>query len=158
VLPGRVGVEAYALTGEAISYQVVSPPDFGLHVPGSVYFTTERTIRDHPDSVRRFLRAVIAGWELTYSDEQKSVPMIVAYDTATLNPEMVSFQLERQRGELRPSGARLGDFDETQWRLLQSVLIQEGLKKDPIDLASAITFEFLRDAYRVHSVSPATGE
>ena len=158
VLPGHVGVEAYALTGKAISYQVVSPPDFGLHVPGSVYFATERTILDHPDIVRRFLRAVIAGWDLTYSDEQRSVPMIVAYDAAALSPEMVSFQLERQRGALRPSGARIGDFDETQWQQLQSILIQQRLLEDPIDLASAITFDFLRDAYRVRHTESTTGE
>jgi ABC-type nitrate/sulfonate/bicarbonate transport system substrate-binding protein len=158
VLPGHVGVEAYTLTREGINYQVVSPPDYGLHVPGTVYFTTERTIRDHPDIIRRFLRAVIAGWELTYSDEQRSVPMVVAYDTAALSPEMVSFQLERQRGELRPSGARLGDFDETQWQLLQSILIQQRLLKDPIDLASAITFDFLRDAYRVRHMGSTTVE
>jgi ABC-type nitrate/sulfonate/bicarbonate transport system substrate-binding protein len=158
VLPGHIGVEAYALNGKGINYQVISPPDFGLHVPGSVYFTTERTIRDHPDSVRRFLRAVIAGWELAYSDEQRSVPMIVAYDAAALSPEMVSFQLERQRGALRPSGARLGDFDETQWQLLQSILIQQRLLKDPIDLASAVTFDFLRDAYRARHMGSTTGE
>ena len=123
-----------------------------------MYFTTERTIRDHPDLVRRFLRAVIAGWELTYSDKHRSVPMIVAYDAAALSPEMVSFQLEQQRGELRPSGARIGDFDETQWQLLQGILIQQRSFKDPIDLASAITFDFLRDAYSFRHMGSATGE
>jgi ABC-type nitrate/sulfonate/bicarbonate transport system substrate-binding protein len=158
VLPGHVGVEAYTLTRDGINYNEINPPDYGLHVPGTVYFTSEHTLRDHPNTIRRFLRAVIAGWELTYSDEQKSVPMIAAYDTATLSSEMVSFQLNRQRGELRPSGARLGDFNETQWRLLQSILIQQRLIKDPIDLTSALTFEFLRDVYRARSVGSAAGE
>jgi len=151
VLPGHVGVEAYSLTSKGISYQVVSPPDYGLHVPGTVYFTTERTIRDHPDIVRRFLRAVIAGWELTYSDEQRSIPMIVAYDTAALSLDMVHFQLEHQRDGLRPYGTRFGEFDDSQWRLLQAILIQQGQIKDPINLTSAVATAFLRDVYRIRS-------
>jgi ABC-type nitrate/sulfonate/bicarbonate transport system substrate-binding protein len=158
VLPGHVGAEAYTLTNNGIGYQVVSPLDYGLNVPGTVYFTSEHMIRNHPDTVRRFLRAVIAGWELTYSDERRSVPMIVANDAAALNSKMVSFQLEQQRDRLRPSGVRIGDFDETQWRLLQSILIQQRLITNPIDLADAITFEFLRDAYRIHPPGSAVSQ
>jgi ABC-type nitrate/sulfonate/bicarbonate transport system substrate-binding protein len=151
VLPGHVGVEAYSLTGKGISYDVVSPPDYGLHVPGTVYFTTERTIRDRPETVRRFLSAVISGWELTYADEQRSVPIIVAYDASVLTPDMVHFQVEHQRDGLRPYGSRFGEFDESQWRLLQLVLIQQKLIKEPVDIAKAITTDFLRDAYRRRS-------
>ena len=152
VLPGHVGVEAYALTSKGISYNVVSPPDYGLHVPGTVYFTTERTIREHPDTVTRFLRAVIAGWELSYSDEQRSIPMIVAYDTAALSSDMVHFQLEHQRDGLRPYGTRFGETDESQWRLLQATLIQQGQIKEPINLTSAVTMAFLQDVYRSRSL------
>jgi ABC-type nitrate/sulfonate/bicarbonate transport system substrate-binding protein len=151
VLPGHVGVEAYSLTRTGKAYQVVSPPDYGLHVPGTVYFTSERTIRDHPDIVRRFLRAVIAGWELTYADEQRTIPLIVAFDTPALSMDMVHFQLEHQRDSLRPYGTRFGESDESQWRLLEDILIQQGQIKDPINLTSGVTAAFLRDVYRSRS-------
>jgi ABC-type nitrate/sulfonate/bicarbonate transport system substrate-binding protein len=148
VLPGHVGVEAYVLKKSSVEYNVLGPANYGVHVPGTVYFTTESTIREQPGLVGRFLRAVIAGWELTYSDEATSIPLIVSYDLAILTPELIRFRLEQQRGFLRPFGVRFGEFDDTHWKSLQDVLVQQRLIKEPIDLSSAVTYDFLSDVYR----------
>lgn len=151
VLPGHVGVEGWALRRLGIAYNMINPPDYGLHMPGTVYFTGERIIRDHPDTVRRFLSAVIAGWELTYSDEGKSAEMIAAFDGSTLDPEMVRFQLDQQRDSLRPYGNRFCELEESRWRLLQSVLVQQRRLANPIVLADAINLNFVRDVYLMRS-------
>jgi hypothetical protein len=49
---------------------------------------------------------------------------------------------------LRPFGARFGEFDDTHWRALEAILLQQRLLKQPVDLSKALTFEYLRDAYR----------
>jgi ABC-type nitrate/sulfonate/bicarbonate transport system substrate-binding protein len=148
VWPGHVGVEAYAFRQAGVGYNVFGPADFGVHVPGTVYFTTERTIREQPTLVRRFLRAVISGWELTYADEATSVPLIASYDPTMLTPELIRFRLQQQREFLRPLGARFGEFEVTHWQSLQDILVQQRLIKEPIDLSNVVTFDFLRDAYR----------
>jgi ABC-type nitrate/sulfonate/bicarbonate transport system substrate-binding protein len=148
VLPGHVGMEAYALRHGGVGYTVLVPAEYGIHVPGTVYFTTETTVREQPDLVRRFLRGVIAGWERTYADETMSTPLIASYDPATFTPEFIHFRLEQQRQFLRPLGARFGEFEDSHWRFLQDILVQQRLIKEPIDLSRAVTFDFLRDAYR----------
>jgi ABC-type nitrate/sulfonate/bicarbonate transport system substrate-binding protein len=148
VWPGHAGAEAYSFRQKGLGYNILSPADFGVHVPGTIYFTTEKTAREQPELVRRFLRAVIAGWELTYSDEEKSIPLIASYIPTVLVPEFVRFRLEQQRELLRPFGARFGEFEETHWRSLQNFLVQQKRIKEPIDLSSAVTFGILRDAYR----------
>jgi ABC-type nitrate/sulfonate/bicarbonate transport system substrate-binding protein len=148
VWPGHVGAEAYDLKQKGVGYNILTPAEFGVHVPGTVYFTTEKTAREHPELVRRFLRAVIAGWQLTYSDEVKSIPLIVSYAPTVLVPEFVRFRLDQQRELLRPFGARFGEFEETHWQSLQNILLQQKRIKEPIDLSSAVTFDILRDSYR----------
>jgi ABC-type nitrate/sulfonate/bicarbonate transport system substrate-binding protein len=146
--PGHVGAEAYALKQDGVAYNVFSSADYGVHVPGTVYFTTERIIREQPDLVRRFLFAVLTGWEKTYADEATSIPFIASYDPMVLTPEFIRFRLEQQRKVLRPFGARFGEFEETHWQSLQDILVQQRIIKEPVDLSSAVTFDFLHDAYR----------
>jgi len=148
VWPGHAGVDAYTLKQEGVAYNVISPDSYGVHVPGTVYFTAERTVRENPQLIRRFLRAVIAGWELTYADYATSIPLIAAFDTGRLTPDLIRFRLEQQRALLRPLGARFGEFDDTHWQVLQAILLQQRLLKEPVELWRAVTYDFLRDAYR----------
>jgi len=148
VWPGHAGVDAYILKQRGVGYNIISPDSYGVHVPGSVYLTAERTIRENPQLIRRFLRAVIAGWELTYTDYATSIPLIASFDADRLTPDLIRFRLEQQRALLRPLGARFGEFDDTHWQSLQSILLQQRLLKDPVELSKTVTYDFLRDAYR----------
>jgi hypothetical protein len=113
-----------------------------------VYFTAERTLSEQPQLIQHFLNGVIAGWELTYADYASSVPLIVAFDAKTLAPDEVRFVLDRQRDHLRPLALRFGEFDDRQWRSLQDILTSQRLLERPIDLSKAVTYAFLREAYR----------
>jgi ABC-type nitrate/sulfonate/bicarbonate transport system substrate-binding protein len=59
ILPGEIGRESRLLNQLGQPFDQINPDAFGLHPPGSVYFTGEDTLKDHPDLVRKFLRAVI---------------------------------------------------------------------------------------------------
>jgi ABC-type nitrate/sulfonate/bicarbonate transport system substrate-binding protein len=148
VWPGSIAAEGFTFKQKQIRFNEIRPSNYGLHVPGTVYFTTEGTVRDNPELLRRFLRAVIAGWGLAYADYDKSIPLIAAFDDKALAPDYIRFKLERQRDILRPLGTRFGEFDLTRWRSLQDILLQQKLLKEPIDLSRAVTFDILRDAYR----------
>ena len=148
VWPGHVGKESYVLQQKGVPYTVVYPSNYGIHVPGTVYFTSEKNIRDHPSLVQKFLRAIIAGWTLTYVDYSKSVPLISAFDEKTLTPERVLFELKEQRDFVFPLGRRFTEFDDRQWKPLRNMLINERLVDDSIDMSKAVTYDFLREAYR----------
>jgi ABC-type nitrate/sulfonate/bicarbonate transport system substrate-binding protein len=148
VWPGHISAEGYTLKRNGIGYNLISPGNYGVHVPGTVYFTAERTVRNNPELIRRFLSGVIAGWQMTYADYATSVPLIASFDSGRLKPDYVRFGLEQQRASLRPLGARFGEFDQARWQSLQAILIQQRLLKGPLDLSKVITYDVLRAAYR----------
>lgn len=148
VWPGHVASESYELSRMGIGYNSISPASYGVHVPGTVYFALAKTIQDNPNLTRRFLQAIVGGWELTYSDYAKSVPLIGSFDAETLKPDLIRFKLDQQREFLRPFGARFAEFDQTRWQSLQDILLQQKKLKEPLDLSKAVNFEFLRDVYR----------
>jgi ABC-type nitrate/sulfonate/bicarbonate transport system substrate-binding protein len=148
VSPGSYVADAYALARDRIGYTVIRPDNFGIHVPGTVYVATEDTVRDNAPLIRRFVRGVIAGWELAYRNLDKAAALVAAFDAEGLGPDQVRFELEQQREILHPLGSRFGEFDPTRWRALQAILLQQKLIREPLDLSRAVTFEFLREAYR----------
>ncbi len=148
IWPGHVGKESYVLRQKGIPYTVVYPSNYGIHVPGTVYFTSEKIIRDHPSLVQKFLRAVIAGWNLAYADYSKSAPLISSFDDKTLTPDRVHFELREQRDLVFPLGRRFTEFDDRQWKLLRNILINERLIDYSIDMSKAVRYDFLREAYR----------
>jgi ABC-type nitrate/sulfonate/bicarbonate transport system substrate-binding protein len=148
VWPGHVGEEDYALDRQRAEHVLINPASYGVHLPGTVYFATERTVATQPQLVQRFLDGVIAGWELAYADYAKSVPMIAAFDEARLSPDYIRFVLDRQREYLRPIAVRFGEFNDAQLRSLQDALLAQRLLERSVDLSRAVTYEFLREAYR----------
>jgi len=150
VWPGHVGKDSLMLQQKGVAYNVIRPTNFGIHVPGTVYFTSEKTIREHPELVQKFLGAVIAGWKLAYADNAKSVPMILSFDEKALTSDQVRFELKDQRDYDLPLGRRFTEFDESQWKMLLNILIDQRLihDSDSFNLSRAVTYEFLKEAYR----------
>jgi ABC-type nitrate/sulfonate/bicarbonate transport system substrate-binding protein len=148
VWPGHVGDEDYTLNRQGVDHLVIDPASYGVHLSGSVYFTSDRMITAQPQLVRRFLTGIIAGWDMVYQDYAISVPMVASFDQKRLTPDYVRFALDRQREYLRPIAVRYGEFTEDQWRALQSTLLTQRLLDRTVDLPEAVTYEFLHDAYR----------
>ena len=51
IWPGHVGEDDYALTKLGADYVAVNPSSYGVHLLGSVYFASERTIRERPQLI-----------------------------------------------------------------------------------------------------------
>jgi ABC-type nitrate/sulfonate/bicarbonate transport system substrate-binding protein len=149
VWPGHIGQEDYALAQQGAAYSLIDPAGYGIHLPGTVYFARESTIVDSPQLVLGFLKAVIAGWERAYEDPTRSAEEMAAANPDRLTADFVRFALDRQRPYLRPAATRIGEFSEAQWRSLNDALVAQRLIMAPADLSRAMTFDFLRDAYRM---------
>lgn len=148
VWPGHAGNEDYELDSKGVRYAVIAPMRYGVHLMGSVYFTSQRMIAERPQIVQRFLNGLIAGWNRVYQDYAASVPAIVSFDSERLRPDYVRYALERQREYVRPSESRYGEFNDVQWRSLQAVLLSQRRLERPVEIPDAVTYEFLREAYR----------
>jgi ABC-type nitrate/sulfonate/bicarbonate transport system substrate-binding protein len=150
ILPGEIGRESRLLSRLGQPFDQINPDAFGLHLPGSVYFTNEDTLREHPDLPRKFLRAVIRGWDTAYRQDAEDLRAIAA---AVQIPDIdsVRLALDLQRPLLRPSGIRSAELDPIFLNSALSILLQQRLITTPPRLADAINFEITTDIYRSES-------
>jgi ABC-type nitrate/sulfonate/bicarbonate transport system substrate-binding protein len=133
---------------DAPRLNVIRPLDYGIHVPGLVYFTSEALLRDRPSLVRDALREIIAGWHQVYADIPAAAAVVAAYDPGRLSVAEVDFALREQRDLVRPVGMRVADFDQSRWNTLRDILLYAKLGSETVSLSRAVTYDVLRDVYR----------
>jgi ABC-type nitrate/sulfonate/bicarbonate transport system substrate-binding protein len=148
VWPGYAATQSYILRQRGIPFVTIIPREFGIQYLGTVYFTTEKMIAEHPEHVGAFVGGLIDGWNYTYSQPDSAIPLISAYDRAAMPEELVRANLQDQRPFILPNGARYAEFDMADWQALQQVLLQEGLLSRPVNLDSAVTIRFLDRHYQ----------
>ncbi|MGY3079908.1 ABC-type nitrate/sulfonate/bicarbonate transport system substrate-binding protein [Bradyrhizobium sp. LM6.10] len=127
---------------------VIRPQDYGIHVPGLVYFASNDLIHDQPSVIADVLQGLIRGWQFAYADYARSVPVLLGFDPARLNSGKLRFELQQQRALVLPTGGRIADYDESRWRTLRDILIFAKLGEEEVPLAQTVNYQFLRDVYR----------
>ncbi|WP_271502066.1 ABC transporter substrate-binding protein [Bradyrhizobium sp. CCBAU 11357] len=127
---------------------VIKPQDYGIHVPGLVYFASNDLIHDQPSLITDVLQGLIRGWRFVYTDYAQSVPVLVGFDPERLDPNRVRFELQQQRHLILPTGGRIADYDESRWRTLRDILIFAKLREEELPLAQLVNYQLLRDVYR----------
>lgn len=135
-------------TSTFVKLNVIKPQDYGIHVPGLVYFASNDLIHDQPSVIADVLQGLIRGWQFVYLDYARSVPVLVGLAPDRLNSERLKFELNQQRALILPTGGRIADYDESRWRTLRDILIFAKLGEEEVPLAQAVNYQFLRDVYR----------
>ena len=130
-----------------VKLNVIKPQDYGIHVPGLVYFASNSLVHEQPSMIADVLQGVIRGWQFTYADYARSVP-VLAGAGPRLSPERLKFELQQQRPLVLPTGGRIGDYDESRWRTLRDILLFAKLGEEDVPLAQSVNYQFLRDVYR----------
>lgn len=147
VWPGYAATQAYILEREKIPYKQFLPSESGISFIGTVYFTTEDYMAKNPKVIEAFVKGLIDGWRLTYSDYAKSIPLIESYDPAVLKPELIKFNLDRQKASILPTEFRYAEFKPTQWASIQTILLDAKLIEKPVDVSRAVSYSALQAAY-----------
>ncbi len=143
VWPGYAASQSYLLEQQHVPYRMIVPRDFGISHMGTVYFTSEQTLAEHPEWVRGFTQTLIGGWEYTYAHPGDAAAAIVSYDPQALTPEYVRFALEKQRLSILPTGRRYCTFTGEDWDSFKTSLVKQSLLGETFDLREAFTLSFL---------------
>lgn len=138
VWPGYVATQSYVLRKQGVQFGMIRPQDEGLNLPGTVYFTSEKFLKEHPDLVAGFVKAVKSGWETTYRDPATAVKLISSFDTRALPEELVLQNLRDQRDQVLPDGYSYLELRRSDWDKLAAILRSQGLLEGPVNLDDAL--------------------
>ncbi|MDD3383177.1 MAG: ABC transporter substrate-binding protein [Bacilli bacterium] len=115
--------------------------DYGVDFYADTLFTTEDMIKNHPDIVKKFVKASFKGWDYSINNPNEAIDEVM-----NVNPNL---NKEAQLGYLLSSipiitkSEKLGFSDKDIWENMQKELISQKMMINPIDIDKAFTNDFL---------------
>jgi NitT/TauT family transport system substrate-binding protein len=130
---------------DALGYDVRTFPvkDY-VSLASNGIITNEKTIEENPELVRNFVHAVTRGLEFTLAEPGEAFTISRNYIEG-LQESQWKTQLEVLNTSIEYWKAKqLGVSDPVAWDNMQTVLLNMGLLKAPVDLQKAYTNEFVK--------------
>ena len=116
-----------AAGGERVAF--FDPSAYGIRFVANSVVTSQRMIDQHPQTVARFIRALLAGWQaaMTPTNETAVIRQVGEHDRDT--PEAVMRrQLAVTRQMVNPDpDIPVGHIDTAAWRQTEEIMVRQGL-------------------------------
>jgi NitT/TauT family transport system substrate-binding protein len=101
-----------------------NPAEFGVKFVANCVVTDARTLAEKPDLVKRFLAALLAGWQqaLDPNNQEEAIKTLQKYDPDTPRP-ILEEQLKITRELIQPDTAlAIGTIDEKGWEQTERIM------------------------------------
>jgi ABC-type nitrate/sulfonate/bicarbonate transport system substrate-binding protein len=158
LVEGRVDVYPVFLSNEpdiirrklGKEVNIFQAADYGMPTLGLTYVTTEDYMREHPEIVERFLKAVLHGIEWAHDNRDEAIDIVLKYAPGE-EREHQRFMLDAELAAAESDATRengLGWQTEEQWQALQDALVEFGAIAEPVDVNAAFFDEFLGSIYK----------
>ena len=111
-----------------------NPAEFGVKFVANCVVTESRTLTEKPELVKRFLTALLAGWQqaLDPKNQEEAIKTLQKYDPDTPRP-ILEEQLKITRELIQPETAlAIGTIDEKGWE--QTERIMRAQKQLPMEV------------------------
>jgi len=122
------------------TYAFLSPDQLGVRFVANSVVSTREMVEKRPETVRRFLAALLEGWRaaLDPSNREQAIRVLLEADRETPE-EVVRRQLPVTRDLMRPpAGTEFGRIDAAAWRQTEEILRTQNLIAGPVDVEALL--------------------
>jgi len=116
------------------------PSYFGVNFVANSVITSQSMIKKHPDTVKKFLRALLKGWEAAMNPENevKTLEVVKKLDKGNTD-EIRKKQLAVTRGLIKPSASvRIGTIDINAWKQTEAIMLKENQIKKAVNIETRL--------------------
>lgn len=117
-----------------------NPAQFGVKFVANSVVTSSRTLAERPELVKRFLAALLLGWQqaLDPKNQEQAIKTLETYDRDTPRP-ILGEQLKITRELIQPNPAlAIGTIDEKGWQQTERIMRSQKLLSQAIDLKAVL--------------------
>jgi len=124
--------------GEPVAF--FDPSAHGVRFVANSVVTSRKMLDQEPRTVRRFLRALLAGWRaaLAPANEDAVIRAVAQYDRDT-TPAVMRRQLALTRQMVQPDpSVPIGHIDTAAWRQTERIMVQQKLIPGPVNVVDRL--------------------
>lgn len=116
--------------------------DYGVPTLGLAYVSSEDFISNHPEELKRFLRAALRGIEYAAQNAEEAVQIVLKYSGPQSDPAHMRYMLETELKDAQnPNG--YGAQTQEQWQALLEMLLRYQALPKAIEVQEAFTQQLL---------------
>lgn len=138
---GWTGIEA-ELRGEKLNMVYLTDYSDKLDYYTPVLTTNENMIKEDPDTVRAFVKAVSKGYDFAIKHPADAADILLK-DVPDLDPNLVKKSQEWLASKYQDDAPRWGEQKEIVWANYATWMYENGLLEKKLDAQKAFTNEFL---------------
>jgi NitT/TauT family transport system substrate-binding protein len=123
--------------------------DDGYPPYGNTIVALQKTVKERPDVVQRFVRATVEGWK-SYLANPAPGNVLIKQDNPRMEDDLLAFGVKRIRelalfsaGDAAVQGA--GTMSDTRWKATYDFMVGSGQIKPIADWKQAYTLQFVKD-------------
>ena len=117
-----------------------NPSAHGVRFVANSVVTSERMVKEHPDTVKQFVRALLQGWEEGFrpGNEKPALEMLARFDKNTSRP-ILEKQLAMTRTLVKPDDTiAIGTFDKEAWKQTELIMLEQKQIKAPVNVVEQL--------------------
>jgi PAS domain S-box-containing protein len=99
LVSGRVDAISVYITSQPfilkqfnIEYSIINPKSYGIDFYGDNFFTIEDEIDNHPERVKKMIRATLKGWRYSLENTEEIIDLIIKKYNPKLNREKLAYE------------------------------------------------------------------
>lgn len=135
------------LEARGIKVGAVSLKDMGIDAYGMMLFTNEKTMRERPETLVKFLRGWLKGQQWAYQNVNEATKLVLKHrpDRDMLEAAKLKMILAENRAdEARQRG--FGVMTDDKWQKSMDVLVQAGIMEKALNVREVYTNQFVEKA------------
>lgn len=133
------------LAAEGESVQFFNPAAFGVRFVANSVVTSKKMADENPETVGRFLKAVLRGWREAMAPEnaEKTVAAVQRFDRETAE-DVLQEQLTVTRGLIAPTPRTvIGTIDVAAWEQTEAIMLEQGQIDRPVGVKRVLMPAFM---------------
>jgi NitT/TauT family transport system substrate-binding protein len=124
--------------------------DYGYPPYGTTMVTTTKFLSEHPDVVRRFVKASLQGWKSYLQDDPSAANKLIQADNPKMSDAQIAFGIKRMKelhvvdgGDAKTMG--IGIMTDARWKATDDLMVSAGLLPKDVDWHKGFTTQFVKD-------------
>ena len=146
IWPGFITNEVQTVRKKGYTLNLILPSDYGVHFYGDTLFATDKLIRNNPDLVLRFLRAVLRGWRWAVENPEAAGTLALKYDRTLTVDQQISI-MQASIPLIHTGENPIGWMRPDVWKGMHKILTEQNIISKPLELEKVYNMSFLHKIY-----------
>lgn len=141
VYQGWTGIEA-ELRGKELNMVYLKDFSDALNFYTPILATNEKTIKDNPELVEKFIRAAVRGYLFAIDNPEEAAQILIDSEP-DLDPELVKKSQQWLSTKYQDDAAEFGIQETERWQKVNDFMVEHGILTESLEIDKAFTNQFL---------------